>query len=170
MTKMTAPFGRYADPASSHDPDVQALLQRLGDLPPGPRMSPEFRRDLRVQLVAIAPRVIGSGSTEDLPELDASPRLIRVLASANRPVRVEDAPATARRRGPRLYQVALAATTMMVAVFATLVGLSQNSLPGDALYGLKRSGESVRMTFTRGDESKGRLNLKYASADRKSVV
>ena len=163
MTKMSASFGRFADPSTSSKPEVRDLLDRLATLPPGPNMSADFRRDLRTQLVAIAPRVMGTASADELPALDASPQLIRALALANRHITVDVPEAKTKRRRPRMYQVATAAVTMMVALFATLVGLSQNSIPGDSLYGLKRFGEDVHMTFTRGDEAKGRLNLEHSS-------
>lgn len=96
----------------------------------------------------------------EFPDLEAQLRLAQQLRSAaalnlrpevarrqetdlRRYVRVHYQPAPRRRA---VWQWALAAGLMMVMVFG-LVTATAGSLPGDALYGLKRTTEDVQLAF-----------------------
>ncbi len=138
---------RYPDPAASTDPRVRALLAALRDLPSSPAVpAPEFRAELRGQLIAAAPRLVEEGVAEPATE---------------RP----------RRRGPRR---AVAVAGALVAVSAVVLGLlvwfSGKSLPGDTLYSVKRASEDVKLALTGGDVARGKTYLAQAGTRAEEVL
>ena len=92
----------------------------------------------------------------------------RVLAEASRRQQVASQPRRWRDRlGLRLSLSPGLATTLitLVVVFGILGGggiVSANSLPGDALYGVKRASESVRLALTTNQETKLVLEQVYS--------
>ncbi|MBW4715839.1 DUF5667 domain-containing protein [Saccharothrix obliqua] len=89
----------------------------------------------------------------------------RVLGASPAPLTAVD-PRRHRGGGARgRLAVALAAALCLV---FSLVGmsllLSRDALPGDALYGVKRTAESATLGLTFGEESKGYKRLEFASA------
>ncbi|WP_147455300.1 DUF5667 domain-containing protein [Saccharothrix australiensis] len=72
-----------------------------------------------------------------------------------------------RHRGGARGRLAVALAAALCLVFS-LAGmsllLSRDALPGDALYGVKRSAESASLGLTFGEESKGYKRLEFASA------
>jgi hypothetical protein len=125
-----------------------AAVRRSVDI----QVDPEFRVGLRAMLVAAAEReamgVAGDGqATIDL-------EAFRAAAVAGRPTR------TARRlrtRGAIIAGVACGA--IAVSGFAAA---SDNAVPGDALYGVKRSTERAQLAFASNDVSRGQLFLDFA--------
>jgi hypothetical protein len=146
------PSRRYPDPATSSDPVISALVNRLAALPP-PKPDPQFRAELRAQLVAVTPRLVAEGVTA---EDSAAPRRGRERAL--------DGVRAAWRRIP--LRRPLVAVGILLAVFALLltgaVWLSRTTLPGDSLYGLKRASENVQLSLTSGDGARGREYLTLA--------
>lgn len=151
---------RLPDPERSPDPRVRALVGQLRTLElPGPR--PEFRSELRTQLVAITPRIVAEG---DLPVgTKRRPSPVPLAEPSKQPRKV-------RTGRSRLAHVKigrpLAVITCVIAVFAVLLGgavwISKRALPGDALYGLKRASENLQEAMTSGDTARAKLFLDFA--------
>ena len=140
---------RYPDPAASTDPQVQALLTALRELPASPAVpATEFRTELRAQLVATAPRLVEEGVAEPTGE---------------RP-----------RRSHRGLRRAVAVAGALVAVSAVVLGLlvwfSGKSLPGDTLYSVKRASEDVKLALTGGDVARGKAYLAQAGTRAEEVL
>lgn len=109
------------------------------------------------------------------PSPSPKPRLVRppggrsgrrVIARGRpprRPRNEDDRPRTTSARG----RFAIAAVAVLCLVFA-LGGmsllLSRDALPGDALYGVKRSAEAASLGLTFGDEQKAFKHLEFATS------
>jgi hypothetical protein len=157
-----ASWRRLEDPALSRDPRVRSLVSALATLP-SPEPSADFRAELRAQLVAITPRIIGETTSPAVP-LPVLKAAGRPAAEGRRPRHADGALARLRTipigRG---FRIALA----VVATFAVLLGgavwMSKKALPGDALYGLKRASETVRLDMAGSDTEKARDLLNFAA-------
>jgi hypothetical protein len=79
----------------------------------------------------------------------------RVLAKAG--------PAVSSRRG-RFAVALVAALALVFALAGMSLLLARDALPGDALYGVKRSAEAASLGLTFGDESKALKHLEFAAA------
>jgi hypothetical protein len=93
----------------------------------------------------------------------------RVLGAAAPPPTKLDQPVREQRRhrtGARgRLAVALAAALCLLFSLAGMsLLLSRDALPGDALYGVKRTAESASLGLTFGEESKGYKRLEFAAA------
>lgn len=148
---------RYEDPETSRDPRVRAVVKRLAAVDHAPAPDPEFRAELRRQLVAIAARVVDE--TADAASSTAHDAKARTTGSG--------AGARAHGRPRRSFGKPLGIATACVAVlalgFGGVVWKSQSALPGDSLYGLKRTSESVRLSLASGDTDKGHEYLSLAT-------
>jgi hypothetical protein len=146
---LSASLHGYPDPATSPDPAVRQLVSALATLEMAPDPSPEFRTELRTQLVAVTPRLVAEGWTEAEP----------------RPAAVVAAPRAHRRRSGgwrRPVAFAVSGVAVLVLLLGGFVWLSRSALPGDTLYGVKRTAESVQLALTSGTEAKARLELHFA--------
>lgn len=103
--------------------------------------TPEFRLSLRSTLMAEARTV--------LVPAEAKPRSLATAVPAPRPV---------RRRIAGLTAAALASAGVV-----GLVSSSASAVPGEMLYPVKRSVESVQLALHQGDESRGSFQLAQAS-------
>ncbi|MET1038121.1 MAG: DUF5667 domain-containing protein [Aeromicrobium sp.] len=101
--------------------------------------SPAFRDSLRTQLMAEAATVL----------VPVAPAAHRVVPAAKKPV---------RRRLAALTAAAVAAAGVV-----GLVASSASAVPGEMLYPVKRSVESVEMQLHRSDASRGAFQLTRAS-------
>jgi Domain of unknown function (DUF5667) len=74
--------------------------------------------------------------------------------------------ARSRRAGVRglLLVAAAAALCLLLSLSAMSLLMARDALPGDALYGVKRSAESAELGFTFGAESRGFKHLQFATA------
>src|SRR5689334_4500087 len=107
---------RQPDPEHSRDPRIRALVGHLRTVEvPGPR--PEFRDELRTQLVAITPRVVAEGDAPAVSKRRPSP--VPAAAPAKSPGRVRTGLSSLRH--VRVGRP-LAVLTCVVAVFALLLG------------------------------------------------
>lgn len=148
--------------------DERALVAMLGGL--ADATAPD-----RTERARIRSRVL-AGLSEAVPEkttspVTAKPRLVRPPGSrsgrASRPPRgprsEDDRPRPTSARG----RFAIAAVAVLCLVFA-LGGmsllLSRDALPGDALYGIKRTAEAASLGLTFGDEQKALKHLEFATA------
>lgn len=131
--------GTQPNPAS---PELRELVDLVGTLrsaPELPRPRPEFTAALREQLVAEAQRSLAEDATLTLHP---------------------------RRRGARERRLALLASSfVLVGGSAGMAVASQDALPGDALYPIKRGIEKAQADLSRDDAAKGHDLL--AQADRR---
>ncbi|MFD0199344.1 MULTISPECIES: DUF5667 domain-containing protein [Saccharothrix] len=101
------------------------------------------------------------------PDEEAKARMrARVLGAAPAPPTKLDQPVRERRTGARgRLVVALAAALCLLFSLAGMsLLLSRDALPGDALYGVKRTAESASLGLTFDEESKGYKRLEFAAA------
>ncbi|MEV4317749.1 DUF5667 domain-containing protein [Actinocrispum sp. NPDC049592] len=116
--------------------------------------SPTDDPDFEVELAIVA--AIHELGPELAPDDLARERMRqRVLAKRK--------PAVSSRRSR--FVVAVAAALVLVFALAGMsLLLSRDALPGDALYGIKRTGEAASLGLTFGDESKALKHLEFAAA------
>ncbi len=122
-----------------------ATLPRTAGALSGP--SGDFRDSLRAMLVATAERD-GMGATavdDDAPEIGKRAR--------------PSQPVVGSRRARGAILVGLAAGTLAL---SGMSAASTDAMPGDALYGMKRSTESARLALAGSDVSRGQLYLDFA--------
>jgi hypothetical protein len=126
--------------------ELVAISQRVSTLPLAVDVDPEFRTGLRASLMARIERE-GIGATATEPEPDVAPRR-RV------PVLI---PHSSRARGAIVVTVAFGA----FGAFGVSAA-SGDAIPGEALYGVKRSTERAQLAFAGSDVSRGQLYLEFA--------
>ncbi|MFG2055603.1 DUF5667 domain-containing protein [Micromonospora sp. NPDC048930] len=144
--------GRRHHVRSRADDELAALVavgQRLAADRPTVEVDGEFRTGLRAMLVATAER-----------EAAGAPAKSRA-GTAGTGVRGSLLPAVtgrrARARGAILVGIAAGAVAL-----SGISAASENALPGDALYGMKRSTERAQLALTGSDISRGQLFLDFA--------
>ncbi|WP_020493594.1 DUF5667 domain-containing protein [Salinispora mooreana] len=133
--------------------DLVAVGQQLGDAAPTVEVSTEFRTGLRAMLLATAEReglgrpapAVTTDRTEHRPAANRS--FLLPAVSARR----------ARARGAILIGIATGAVAV-----SGISTASENAVPGDALYGMKRSTERAQLALTGSDHSRGQLFLDFA--------
>jgi Domain of unknown function (DUF5667) len=140
------------------DDDLNDLVDvghRLMDIHPQVEMRESARRDIRAVIMAAAQRD-GIGVTAKTTADPAIGRA-RVGAVANTPGGRRPFARRVRARGAVL--VGLAVGTLAVSGIAAASG---TAMPGDALYGLKRSQETAQLQLSGSRASKGQLYLDFA--------
>jgi hypothetical protein len=149
----------HSDPMRSPDPRVRELVGVLAGLEVTPAPRPEFRAELRAQLVAVAPRLVAEGESGAPPSAEsrvaAAEKAAQQAAAADRP-----------RRRIKILKPLVAAACVLTAFVLLLGGavlISRNALPGDALYGIKRASEDTEYSLTGGSVAKGKLKLEFAA-------
>ena len=161
-------FARAADALAGHTKPRDRVE------PHDPRLAGEFAVLLRLSRSADA----------TAPEQDARERmrakiiaeLPEILTEHAKSARSTTLSPTATTTTPRVTgtkgRIAIAvgaACCLVVALCGMTMLLSNSALPGDPLYGVRRTVESAALSLTFGDESKGLKHLDYA-ADRISDV
>ncbi|MGW4499360.1 DUF5667 domain-containing protein [Micromonospora sp. NPDC004336] len=144
--------GRRHHVRSRADDQLAALVavgQRLGAAPPAVEVDPEFRTGLRAMLLATAERE-GIGTPVAAAAEPAAAETGRRLLPAVTARR-------ARARGAILVGVAAGAIAL-----SGISAASENAVPGDALYGMKRSTERAQLALASSDMSRGQLFLDFA--------
>jgi len=159
---------RFPDPETSTDPGVQGVLTALRTLEIAPPPRAHFRAELRAQLVAVTPRLVVEGTPELIKHTAES------LASAEATAEPSGLRAVGDRlRGLRLGKP-LAIVTGAFAVLALLLGgavwMSKDTVPGDALYGLKRASENAELGMTSGTTDRSKTLLKFAKNRTNEVL
>jgi hypothetical protein len=130
--------------------ELVAIGHQTATLRPDVELDPEFRVGLRALLVATAERE-GIGRTA---QEAAEP------APAGRGGRRTPVPATpsrGRTRGAVIIGVAVGAIAV-----SGMSAASENAVPGDALYGVKRSTERAQLALASSDVTRGQLYLDFA--------
>ncbi|MFU8875550.1 DUF5667 domain-containing protein [Micromonospora sp. SL4-19] len=144
--------GRRHHARSPADDELAALVavgQRLAADRPAVEVDAEFRTGLRAMLVATAEREgIGAPAKPKITAAGAGARGSLLPAVTGRRVRA---------RGAILVGVAAGAIAL-----SGISAASENALPGDALYGMKRSTERAQLALTSSDISRGQLFLDFA--------
>jgi hypothetical protein len=166
-----------ADAERTEQAHLLGLATRLDELP-RPTLDPEVKVVHRARLVAAMEAMLREGTAPGGEAADPSvPGQKRGTASAGG--RRETGAHSHRARGahrasplgklrPRTrFTKGLAAGGLSVGVAAASFGgvaaASNDALPGDSLYGLKRGIEDVKLGMTEGDNDRGRLYLDQAS-------
>ncbi|MDG4806394.1 DUF5667 domain-containing protein [Micromonospora sp. WMMD1120] len=126
-----------------------AVGQRLSVDPPAVEVNQEFRTGLRAMLLATAERE-GLGNP---PAAATEP-----AATTNRG-RLLPAVTARRARARGAIVVGIAAGAIAV---SGISAASENAVPGDALYGMKRSTERAQLALASSDISRGQLFLDFA--------
>ena len=113
---------------------------------------PEFRAALRTRLVAVA--TVQAATLADAP----APKVAGSAISW-----------TASRKAQRRIGVTAGALAGVVAFTGVGIAASR-SLPGQALYGLKLSGENLQLRLTHGDTERGSKHLDFAATRLREVT
>ncbi|NBH11964.1 DUF5667 domain-containing protein, partial [Amycolatopsis sp. SID8362] len=104
------------------------------------------------------------GALRDLGEAGAPDLATRQRIRAEIAGRLETAAVTPRRRWrPRTADLVAAALFLVLVLSGLTLVLSRSALPGDALYSVKRAGESTALSLTFGDQAKAKKHLEFAT-------
>ncbi len=140
------------DPELMDAVELAGRLRTAGAVAPRPEFSAELRHRLLEQAAARAattPTVVRS--TPDSPD---------------DPVEREDDDASVtdirHRHGRRIRLVASTAALVLLGGGIGSAAAAQQAMPGDTLYGMKRSIENVSTQVSVGDDSRGRRELQHA--------
>ncbi|MCL7458784.1 DUF5667 domain-containing protein [Micromonospora echinofusca] len=144
--------GRRHHVRSRADDQLTALVavgRRLAVAPPAVKVDPEFRTGLRAMLLATAEREGIGAPAEPSSRRPADAGRSRLLPAVTA--------RRARARGAILVGVAAGAVAL-----SGISAASENAVPGDALYGMKRSTERAQLALASSDVSRGQLFLDFA--------
>ncbi|MFJ6212408.1 DUF5667 domain-containing protein [Streptomyces sp. NPDC092296] len=148
------------DPAHGHSTAMAELLAATDALAavPAPTLDPEVRSVQRAQLLAAFEQAYAEGSGPAVPEQRR--RSAHRASAAVSEVAARLRPST--RWGRRLVAGSLVAG-IAVGGFAGVAVASTGALPGDTLYGMKRSLEGWQLDWAGSDSERGSLLLDQAS-------
>jgi hypothetical protein len=158
---------------TSIDDELATMLmvgQRLADATPEVHPTEEFRRDTRAMLLAVAERDgIGRTARTDAPEIQlTAPAVGRATVGTIH----QSASRAPKQRGPKTRLTANHGRTRGAILVGLAVGTlalsgisaaSGEAMPGDTLYGMKRSAENAQIALAGSNQSKGELYLEFAS-------
>ncbi|MDQ1743847.1 MAG: hypothetical protein QOE23_2186 [Pseudonocardiales bacterium] len=146
--RFTTRWGRrHAAGRSAVEADLVTRLRAL----PVPTPEPRFKSELRAQLVAITARIVSESASADADPA-GSAAVVGSRATGGRAVRALRRPV-----------LALAgASTVLVLLLGMAVWMSNGSLPGQSLYGVKRASENVQLSMAGNDVAKGQAYLELA--------
>ncbi|WP_435820928.1 DUF5667 domain-containing protein [Micromonospora musae] len=130
-----------------------AVGQRIVAERPKVEVDPEFRTGLRAMLLATAERE-GLGTPA---AATAKPGKERATAGTRNSLLPAVTARRARARGAILIGVAAGAIAV-----SGISAASENAMPGDALYGMKRGTERAQLALASSDISRGQLFLDFA--------
>jgi hypothetical protein len=131
--------------------ELVAVGNRIRAARPAVEVEPDFRTGLRAMLIATAERD-GIGATAGA---QAAPGARPSAARATRR-KTLNSPRT-RARGAILIGIAAGAIAV-----SGMSAASENAVPGDPLYGMKRSTERAQLALATSDLSRGQLFLGFA--------
>ncbi|MFJ5618092.1 DUF5667 domain-containing protein [Micromonospora sp. NPDC093243] len=131
-----------------------AVGQRLSAERPSVEVDPEFRTGLRAMLLATAER---EGLGTPAASTAADPDGKRTTGSTRGSLVPAVTARRARARGAILVGIAAGAVAV-----SGISAASENAVPGDALYGMKRSTERAQLALASSDISRGQLFLDFA--------
>ncbi|HEU4425313.1 MAG TPA: DUF5667 domain-containing protein [Pilimelia sp.] len=142
--------------------ELVAVGERVSALPIHVDIDPDFRTGLRAMLVATAEREgIGrTSTTTESPQQAGARRLATWRTAATRrgaepgPNR---RPSRSRTRGAIVVGVAIG-----VIAVSGISAASEDAVPGDPLYSVKRSSERAQLALSGSDVTRGQLHLRFA--------
>ncbi|MFC6158749.1 DUF5667 domain-containing protein [Kribbella sp. NPDC058693] len=142
------------DPELLEAVELVGRLRTAGAVAPRPEFSAELRHRLLEQAAARAATT-------------ATPTMVRSAPdSSDDPPGREDVGASVtdirRRQGRRIRLVASTAALVLLGGGIGSAAAAQQAMPGDTLYGMKRSIENVSTNVSVGDDSRGRRDLEHA--------
>ncbi|MDX3001047.1 DUF5667 domain-containing protein [Kribbella solani] len=142
------------DPELLEAVELAGRLRTVGAVAPRPEFSAELRHRLMEQAAARAATT-------------ATPLLVRSTPDdSDDPPGSEDVGASVtdirRRQGRRIRLVASTAALVLLGGGIGSAAAAQQAMPGDTLYGMKRSIENVSTNVSVGDDSRGRRDLEHA--------
>lgn len=146
-------LARALEGGQAIDARLHDLLQTASRLAAVPLVEPraEFRDSLRERLMEAA--------AAELPEQAAQARAAQSEQAGPRHLVTNDAVATRRRR-----RLVAAATGLVLVGGATgVAAASEQALPGDVLYPVKRTIESAEVSLAQGDTAEGQALLERAT-------
>jgi hypothetical protein len=149
---------RRQDTRSTDDEELTGLAdvgRRLSRINVDTQADPEFRTDLRAMLMATIERE-GIGASAYEPDVTPEP--------AHRPSTAASALAwipIRSRRARGAVVVGLAVGALAVSGISAMSGAAK---PGDALYGMKRSGERAQVALSSSQLGRGQLYLEFAKS------
>ncbi len=119
--------------------------------------------DLAAELAVVD--LLRAAAANSGPDAAARERMRKRILDADRPTAAVSVlkPRRSSARG-RLAVAAAAALCLVLSLAGMSLLLSRDALPGDALYGMKRTAESASLGFTFSDESKALKRLEFATA------
>jgi hypothetical protein len=148
----------------SDDPELVEAVELVGRLRTAGAVAPrpEFSAELRH-------RLLEHGGRAGAPARAATttPTMVRSLPdSSDDPPGGEDVDASVtdirHRHGRRIRLVASTAALVLLGGGIGSAAAAQQAMPGDTLYGMKRSIENVSTNVGIGDDSRGRRDLEHA--------
>ncbi|ETA66524.1 DUF5667 domain-containing protein [Haloechinothrix halophila] len=155
-------FARVVDSAETHDDhefgDELAVVSALRELGSQPALDKSGRDRIFAAIEAKSATAVVGDTTDSAQETTTD--------SANEPVpthtlRSPESPKHRQKRKASLLAAATAAS--IVAAGALGIELSQTAIPGDLLYDLKRTTESIALDLTFSDEGRARKHIEIAS-------
>lgn len=149
LTPLTAPT--VAERARIRDRILAGLPELSAEESTGPQVTSRARasapgRAARARRGPRGPR--GRTDTADRPARDARPARTRAVSGAR----------------ARFAVAAVAVLALVGSLAGMSLLLARDALPGDALYGVKRTAEAASLGLTFGDEGKALKHLEFASA------
>jgi len=142
------------DPELLEAVELVGRLRTAGAVAPRPEFSAELRHRLLEQAAARAATTATPLTVHTAPDdSDEPPGSEDVGASVT---------AIRRRQGRRIRLVASTAALVLLGGGIGSAAAAQQAMPGDTLYGMKRSIENVATNVGVGDDSRGRRDLEHA--------
>jgi Domain of unknown function (DUF5667) len=144
--------------------ELVAVGHRVTTASPTIEVDPEFRTGLRAMLVATAEREGIGFAAHAGTEARSGTRPARTSADrrpAGRPAQAGSRPALAPNRGRARSAIIVGVAIGAIAV-SSMSAASESALPGDALYGVKRSTEKAQLALAGSDVTRGQLYLDFA--------
>jgi Domain of unknown function (DUF5667) len=147
--------------STDEEATVVAIGRRLSAMEMPGQVDPKFRAEFRAVLVAAAEReqAARAAANTTAPPARVHPvgRLFPALAKARALLGSSPQRRRARTRGAIIAGVAVGAIAV-----SGISTASEDSVPGDALYGMKRSTERAQLALANTETSKGELLLGFA--------
>jgi len=134
--------------------ELVGRLRTAGAVAPRPEFSAELRHRLLEQAAARAATTATPTVVRSAPDDSDDPPGSEDVGASVTEIR--------RRHGRRIRLVASTAALVLLGGGIGSAAAAQQAMPGDTLYGMKRSIENVSTNVSVGDDSRGRRDLEHA--------
>ncbi|WP_427888376.1 DUF5667 domain-containing protein [Kribbella sp. GL6] len=134
--------------------ELVGRLRTAGAVAPRPEFSAELRHRLMEQAAARAATTATQLTVHTAPDDSDDPPGSEDVGASVTDIR--------RRQGRKLRLVASTAALVLLGGGIGSAAAAQQAMPGDTLYGMKRSIENVATNVGVGDDSRGRRDLEHA--------